>query len=219
MSAARASVAAGLLAALALGAGAIPAKAQTRDCVARVDHLDVVIAAGTVSADDASLRERLLGWPGRQWDRARGTPPACDSAVTIAFHGAILALDDAENMCLARDPADHGYILVPGTRNYRGRCARTACERVNMLRDDGFALAASIGGLVTGREIDSPTDGLAAVAQSTGAMLLTGQSGFLIEALGQGATALGSALSAPAVATAAAVTVVAVGGVVYVCHD
>jgi len=108
---------------------------------------------------------------------------------------------------------------VPGPRNFRGRCARTACARVNMLRDDSFALAARIGGLVTGRAIDSPRDGLAAVAQSSGAMLLTGRSGLMVEVLGQGAGALASALSAPAVATAAAVTVVAVGGAVYVCHD
>ncbi len=133
----------------------------------------MVIAAGTVHANGSTRRERLLGWPGRQLDRVRGMAPACDGAVTSTFLSAIAVLDDAAGQCLACDPVDEGYILVPGPRKFRGRCARTVGARVNMLRGDSFALAARIGALVTGREIVSPRDGLATVARTSGAMLLT----------------------------------------------
>jgi len=208
-----------LCAALLLCAAPAAAQAQARDCVARVNHQEVEISAGVIPTDsiDLTLRERLLGWPRRTTSRLTGNAPPCDSQTTIAFLAAILAIDQTEGLCLAWDEDDSGYLLVPGEQNYRGRCQKTVCDRVNMLRDDALGTAATVGQLVTqGLTTDT---GLRGLAHDSGAFLLSGRSGLMREALGQGAAALGGALSTPAVLTAAAVTVVAVGGAVYVCTE
>lgn len=207
-----------LAAALALAAGT--AAAQDRACVARVNHLDIAIAPGVILDDpDVTLRERMLGWPSGLWNRAWGQPVACDSATTIAYLAGILALDEVEGYCLAEAPGDEGWLLVPGERNFRGRCRVTACDRVNALAEDSAAVARAVTSLATGREVNTLGDGVAAVASASGAMMLTGQSTTVMSLLGQGATALGTALSAPAAAGAAVVTVMTVGGAVYVCAD
>lgn len=198
------------------------AVAQAETCVARVNHLEVVIDPETVVADAPAAaptrRERLRDWPARRWNRALGRPPACDSLTTISFLATYLELRETEGYCLAEDP-EAGYLLVPGARNYRGRCRVTACERVNMAREETLQAAGSIAGIVTGtgRAEDGPQSGLAGFAHSSGAMLLSGNATSLTSALGSAASSVVAALSAPAVATAAAVSVVAVGGAVYVC--
>ncbi|MCC7321010.1 MAG: hypothetical protein IT542_08540 [Rubellimicrobium sp.] len=212
---------AALLALLALlSLTAAPLAAQDRACVARVNHIDISIAPGAIlEAPDVTLRERLLSWPGGLWNRAWGRPVACDSDTTIAYLAGVLALDEVGNHCLAEAPGDEGWLLVPGERNFRGRCRRTVCERVNTAAADGAEVARIVTGLATGQEVDSAAGGVAALASSSGAMLLTGRSSLVMGLLGHGAEALITALSAPALAGAAAVTVMAVGGAVYVCAD
>lgn len=206
-----------VLAALALAA---PAAAQDRACVTRVNHLDIAIAPGAILDDpDVSLRERLLGWPSGLWNRAWGNPVACDSATTIAYLGGILALDEIDGYCLSEAPDDEGWLLVPGERNFRGRCRVTICDRVNNTAADGAAVARAVTSLATGQQVDDFDDGVRAVASTSGAMMLTGQSSLLMSLLGQGAGAVGAALATPAAAGAAAVTVMAVGGAVYVCRE
>lgn len=205
------------LAALTLAA---PAAAQDRACVTRVNHLDIAIAPGAILDDpDVTLRERLMGWPSGLWNRAWGNPVACDSATTIAYLGGILALDEIDGYCLSEAPDDEGWLLVPGARNFRGRCRVTICDRVNSTAADGAAVARAVTSLATGREVETLGDGVRAVASTSGAMLLTGQSSMLMSFLGEGASAVGAALATPAAAGAAAVTVMAVGGAVYVCRE
>ncbi len=210
-----------LFAALSLSAQTATAQqsdAQQETCVARVNHLDVVIAAGSLGNDAAasSRRERLQSWPGRQWNRARGRPPACDSLTAITFLAQYLEIEETDGYCLSNDE-EAGFLLVPGERNYRGRCRATACERVNMAMDETIETAGSIAGIVTGTQ--RPTSGIAGFAHSSGAMLLSGNAASVTAALGNVAAGVTTALSAPAVMTAAAVSVVAVGGAVYVCND
>ena len=204
---------------LAIAAGPLAAQPQT--CVARVNHQDLIIVEGAVVDGDLqpSLRERLLTWPGRSIDRLMGETPDCDSAVTMAFLAGMQALDQTDGYCLAEGDAGEGWILVPGDRNFRGRCRVTVCDRVNAARDGSLALAARITELATGQEVDDLGSGVRAVAHGSGAMLVTGQAPAIVQALGQGATAAGAALSSPTVAAAAAVSVVAIGGAVYVCSD
>lgn len=197
---------------------ASPAMAQDRPCVARVDHLDVVIAPGVVDAAPGAA-ERIARWPGALWDRAWGRPATCDSATTIAFLAAVEAVEDIDGLCLAEAADDGGWLLVPGERNWRGRCRRTVCDRINAAAADGAAIAGIVTSVATGRQVGSLGEGVTAVASTSGAMMLTGQAPALFTLLGEGATAAGAALSAPAVAGAAAVTVLAVGGAVYVCRD
>ena len=192
------------------------AMAQDTSCVTRVNGRDVVVEAGMIrdGQPSLSLRERMLNWPSQSWNGAWGTPAECDSETTIAFLGAVLAIDQIERYCLSYDAEIAGFLLVPGQRNYRGRCQKTVCDRVNVTADQttGFL------GAMT-RAILQQQRGLLGLTHSSGAMLLTGQSSLLLDAVGSAATSVGAALSTPAAMTAAAVTVMTVGGAVYVCRE
>lgn len=194
-----------------------PALAQDQTCLARVNGADLVVAAGAVLADPdgVTLRERLIGWPGQTWSRATGAPLPCDSETTIAFLGAVLAVDQIDRYCLSYDAATDGFLLAPGARNFRGRCQKTICDQVNIARDQttGF-----LGGMLQA-VLQPPQPGLLGLTHSSGAMLLTGQRNVLIDALGASATGVTAALSTPAAMTAAAVTVMTVGSAVYVCRE
>jgi hypothetical protein len=200
-----------------LGSG--QALAQSQNCIAHVNHQELIIVAGTVvdGNGETGLRERLFTWPSRTWDKAWGDAPDCDSGVTIAFLATMLSLEETEGYCLAEADDGTGFLLVPGGRNFRGRCQSTVCDTVDMVAEQSRAVAGTVTSLIAGQEIDSAADGVTALASGSGAMLVTGQTPALISALGQGAAALTAALSAPAAAAAAAVTVVTVGGAVYVC--
>jgi hypothetical protein len=195
------------------------ATAQSRNCIAHVNHQELIIVAGTVVDGNGTtgLRERLFNWPSRTWDSAWGQAPECDSGVTIAFLANMLSLAETEGYCLAEADDGTGFLLVPGERNFRGRCRSTVCDTVDMVADQSRAVAGTVTSILAGQKIDSPADGVTAIVSGSGAMLLTGQTPALVSALGQGAAALTAALSAPAAAAAAAVTVVTVGGAVYVC--
>ena len=195
------------------------ATAQSRNCIAHVNHQELIIVAGTVVDGNGTtgLRERLFTWPSRTWDSAWGQAPECDSGVTIAFLANMLSLAETEGYCLAEVDDGPDFLLVPGERNFRGRCRSTVCDAVDMVADQSLAVAGTVTSILAGQRIDSPAAGVTALASGSGAMLITGQTPALIAALGQGAAALTAALSAPTAAAAAAVTVVTVGGAVYVC--
>ena len=196
-----------------------PAAAEISRCLATVNGGEVVVDYDRESAAPVTRRERALGWPGRAWNRAWGSPPACDSGVLIAYLGQTLAADEIEGYCLAEDPDAATFLLVPGERNYRGRCRRTACERVNAAAGDAVAasgtVARTVADIATGRS-DSR---LSAVAHSSGAAILSGNAGPISTALSGIGPGVLAVLTAPATLAAAAVSVVTVGGVVYVCHD
>jgi hypothetical protein len=212
------------VAAFVLGAAAClaggAAAAQERACIARVDHRDVVIAPGAILSDPGvGLRERVAGWPRALWNRAWGRPAPCDSATTIAFLAGIEALPAIESYCLAEAAGDGGWLLVPGERDWRGRCRRTFCDRVNMTAADGAAVAIRMAEVITGRDYAGAADGIAGFASASGAQWLKGQAAALAGLIGQSATGLGAALASPGAAAAAAVTVIGAGSAVYLCRD
>lgn len=199
---------------------ALPAQAQGRgDCRALVNGAEMVISADALgNAPRATAGERLLGAPRRGLDRLRGQIPPCDSARLITFLAALEGLppQDAARYCLAQVSGGDGMLLIPGPRNYRGRCARTVCERVNMTAADAAVAARRLGQVMQGQEIA----GVERSRQSSGALLLSGN-GALLEPILMGiAEGLGSAIAGnPAVATAAAVTLLAGGGALYLCAN
>jgi hypothetical protein len=207
--------------AMLLTVAATAAAAQERNCVARVNQQNIIIVAGTVidGKPRVTWRERMLNWSSRQWNETWGKPVACDSATTIAFLAGMMSVEDTAGYCLVETADETGYLLVPGTANFRGMCRATACDRVNMLRDEAVGVAARLTEIVTGRQVETASDGIAAVAHGSGAMLLSGQTPIVVEALGQTAAGLGTALASPAAVAAAGVTVVAVGGAVYLCSN
>ena len=208
-----------LRAALFLILFAIPAAAETSRCLATVNGSEVVVDYEPASAAPVTRRERALGWPGRVWNRAWGTPPACDSGVLIAYLGQTLAADEIEGYCLAADAEAETFLLVPGERNYRGRCRRTACERVNAAAGDALAASGAVARTVTDIATGRSDSRLSAVAHSSGAAILSGNAGPISTALSGIAPSVVAVLTAPATLAAAAVSVVTIGGVVYVCHD
>ena len=194
---------------------AAPAAAET--CRATVN--DSVFLIDTEELDrppeDAGTAERVSRWPGALKDRILGNPPACDGPTLISYLGARIPEDEIDGYCLA-DRETGGFLLVPGERNFRGRCATTACEKVDMAKDGAVGLAQDMTGL--GKPEDEEEEEEKSVIEHvSGAVMLTGTAtavGSQLTALGSGAVAAVGALAA---AAAAAATVVVVGGAVYVC--
>ncbi|SPJ22879.1 hypothetical protein [Palleronia abyssalis] len=184
-------------------------------CRAEVNDTEILIDRDTVDADRPGLRESLRRWPTGGIDRLRGREPVCDSQTLIAFLASEVPEAQIDGYCLANDP-EAGFLLVPGARDYRGRCTATTCDLVNAARDGAGGVAGTAADLVIGRgEDQSRTD---AVIHASGAAILSGSAASILGTLGTGAsTAMTAALAAPAVAGAAAVSVVAIGGAVYLC--
>ncbi len=201
---------------LAILFAALAGAAQAQSCVARVNAQELILVPEAMGAPSAGIRERLLMWPSRSWDRAWGERVACDSGAIMHFLANTMQLDQTEGYCLAQDDAQ-GWLLVPGARNFRGRCTRTVCDRVNVVADGMEALGQVMMSLVAARPVTTDAEAVTAIAHGTGAVLVTGQAPAVASALGPSAAALGSALAIPAAAGAAAVTVVGVGGVIYLC--
>ncbi len=196
---------------------ALPVAAEDL-CRADINSTELLIdrdALGT-KPGTTTLRERATGWPARGLNRLRGRLPICDSGTLFSFLSNEAPAEDVAGYCLSPDPT-LGYVLVPGERDYRGRCARTTCERVAAVGNGAASVAGRATDLATGRRADqSRAD---AVVHSSGAAILTGSATSVLAALGSGASsAMTMALAAPAVAGAAAVSVVAVGGAVYLCR-
>ena len=202
-----------------LALAASPAAAETRRCLATVNGSEVSIDYDPALTEPVSRRERLLGWPGRTWDRAWGAPPACDSALTILYLAQSLPGEEIDGYCLARDGETDSFLLVPGERGFRGRCTKTTCERVNDVREDAVTASAKVARTVADVATGRTDSRIGAVAHSSGAAILSGNAGPVSAALsGIGPTVV-AVLTAPATLAAAAVSVVTIGGVVYVCHN
>jgi hypothetical protein len=164
-----------------------------------------------------SRRERLLSWPGQTWDGLRGRDPECDSATVITYLSQTIPADDIDGYCLT-EAGGYGLLLIPGPRNFRGRCSTSTCELVNATTDAALGTAKTI----TSRAADAALgdgDRTTAILHASGAAIVSGQASAIAATLGQVGTAVGTALAAPGVLAATAVSVVAVGGVVYVCRD
>ncbi|WP_422000033.1 hypothetical protein [Roseovarius mucosus] len=93
------------------------------------------------------------------------------------------------------------------------------CERVNNSKDAALALAGTFGGAVVGTNTATGVAGVSAVSHSSGALILTGNAGYIAGTLGTVGSSLVALLTAPATLAAAGVTLVVVGGAVYVCAD
>lgn len=192
---------------------ATPAAADI--CQATVEGIALQIDTDTLAVSHAptTRRERLLNFPARSFDYLTGEQRHCDSAEVFAL---LTGIEDVSDMCLQLADAETGFLLIPGARNFRGRCASHAvCERVNGTKD---ALVAATGAVI-GAALGTGDSTLSKVTHSSGAVLLSGSGAQISSALGSAATSAAGVVSAPVALTAAAVTAVAVGGVVYVCAE
>jgi len=197
-----------------------PAAAQAQDiCAAVVNGEQLRFDRATFLQDKpgATRRERLLAWPGETWDGLRGRDPLCDSRTLIRYLSQTIPAHEIDGYCLS-EPGDFGFLLIPGERSFRGRCTRSTCERVNATADTAVGAARTIATAAADTYFGE-SDRTTAILHASGAAILSGQASALAATLGQVGTAVGTALAAPGVLAATAVSVVAVGGAVYVCRD
>lgn len=162
-------------------------------------------------AENSSFREIILGPEGGD----------CPSYVVLAY-----AAPDATNaqhklFCLSYDKTTEQYLgFEEGVQNAYGLCKqpkRSFCERVSASTTAAASIAGFGSGVVGSAVGSANVAGVSVVAHSSGAYILTGTSGYIAGTLGTiGASAL-AVLTAPATIAGAAVSVVALGGAVYVC--
>jgi hypothetical protein len=168
--------------------------------------------------ENITLRERTFGGP-------EGIE--CPGYVTLA---AILrglnpdiSYAEMQPFCLRYDPGLATYTGVGvGKRSARLLCraeGKGLCHYVNGTRDTALAVAGLGTKVMTGMNTAASAAGVSAVADASGAVILSGPASYLSGAFASlGASAL-SVITAPATLTATAVTVVVVGGAVYACSD
>jgi hypothetical protein len=208
---------AGCLAAALTVFGTDAAFADT--CNVRINAMDITVDPDQFSDDSATAtrRERALAWPTRKLSRLRGNTPACPSNVTLTFLAQMEGLPDTTGYCLAEGDAASGWLLVPGARNFRGRCSVSTCERVNGTAADLQGLTATVTQFAYGERTSGDTT---SVAHSSGAVLMSASRATLQRTLEAGAsTALAAAMSTPTALAATALTVTAVGGGVWLCSE
>ncbi|EKE45172.1 hypothetical protein OCGS_0867 [Oceaniovalibus guishaninsula JLT2003] len=189
-------------------------------CRAEVNSTVLTIDRDALPLEPArpGLTERLTAWPSGSLNRLIGRPPACDSETLIAFLSQEVAADQIAVYCLLPDEK-LGFILVPGERTYRGRCATTTCDKVNAAKDGALSVAGTAADIATRRDVEGGETRTTAILHASGAAILSGSAASVATSLGTTAANVTAALAAPAVAGAAAVSVVAVGGAVWLCRD
>ncbi len=134
-----------------------------------------------------------------------------------------LADADRAAFCLLRAQTDDGTPTVAGfsegARDDTLTCktASRFCERVNASRDAALDIAGLAADADTRDTAVATIDGARSLTERAGATILTGTGGAVASTLGSiGASAL-AAVTAPVAIAAGVVSVVAVGGAVYVC--
>ncbi|ULB08856.1 hypothetical protein ORIO_02780 [Cereibacter azotoformans] len=184
------------------------ALAKPEACLTSLEGFPTALAYDTGDEEvraNRSIRERWLGGYGRI---------TCPGYVTL--RAMTPGLNDRERsvFCLQFDREANTYTgFAEGKRDAYLHCAKPSgafCEKVNASAETAGKVAGAAG---------TALNGVRAVENSAGAVVLSGTTGSVSAALSNlGATALAT-VTAPAALTAAAVTVVAVGGAVYVCSE
>jgi len=158
----------------------------------------------------AGARDRVLS----KWRRV------CPGYVVLRYMTPTLTGKQREPFCLNFDEGLGAYSpLSLGERDGYWQCSKPGqiCNSINSAKDEAVAVAGTVAALVGVTNSAAAATGVTAVAHSSGAYILSGTSGYVAGTLGGPvATTLGLIGGAP-VATAAAVSVVAVGGAVWLC--
>lgn len=163
-------------------------------------------------AEHTSFREILRG--------ARGQGD-CPSYVMLASLTPDMTGAQRKLFCLNYDKNAKAYLgFQMGEANAYGVCktpTKAFCARVNDTKAAALAITGFTTGTIGGTVGATTATGTTVVAHSSGAAILTGSGGYVAGTLGTIGTTVIGILTAPATIAAAAVSVVAVGGAVYVC--
>ncbi len=188
---------------LLAGALCLPAtlRAEMAECRANLNGVEVTIPYDREAEVWSSFREKRL-------TRAK----TCPGKVVIAHMVPGLTEAELSPFCAVYDETTNQYRTVAeGERDAYGRCAQPsrACRIVNATKREVLEIG-TLG-------FDVATAGVNAATNRAGALILTGNASAVAGALSEVSTAVTAAVSAPGVLAGAAVSVVVVGGAVYVC--
>ncbi|WP_265499298.1 hypothetical protein [Paracoccus beibuensis] len=178
-------------------------------CTARINDRDVVMGYDKTEArlSDTYSRRELLA---TRWGRHD-----CPSYVVLRSLTPELTDEERLPFCLRVDGSNEsviGYDL--GKRDAWGRCragAGSVCTRVNQ--------TTAAAGALTSAAARRSIQGLQALPDGSGAVILSGTGGYISGALASLGGAAAAVAASPMLLTGAAVSVVAVGGTLYACHD
>jgi hypothetical protein len=192
-----------------------PAHAATEACLTSIDGVKIPLSYERKDAAlkaNRSARERLFGGYGEI---------TCPSFVTLRQMTPGLTDDQRQSFCLLFDEDRDTYRgFMVGARDAWLGCRSPAagfCRHVNATRDTALAVTGALAQAVTAPAPDD-TAGSSVLDAASGALIASGAGSYITSTLGAAASSALATLTAPATLTAAAVTVGAVGGAVYVCN-
>lgn len=164
--------------------------------------------------DNYSLREMFFGG---------SSNISCPAYVSLRLLTPDLNDDQRGVFCISYDETrDTISGFSEGERDAYLICKEPSvpiCDRVNDSKEAALAIVGLGAGATAGASTATAAAGLSVVPHSSGAVILTGSSGYIAGTLGTVATSALSILTAPATVAGATITLVAVGGAVYVCSE
>ena len=188
---------------------------EDKTCTARING-DLIEVDYSLYYDEylenTTFREILFA----NWDGS------CPSYVVLATLTPDLTASERQDFCMEYNKEEGYYTNFSlGKRDAYGECETKGkfCQLVNATKEEAIAIVGLGSGAVAGTTVATSAAGVTAVAHSSGAVILTGTSGYIAGTLGTMAASVVSALTAPLVVAGAVVSVVAVGGAVYICAD
>lgn len=203
-----------LILSLCLILAPLTAKAEVKACLTSIDGAENAVMYDTRDAsiqENRSTRERLFGNYGKI---------TCPGFVTLREMTPGLTDEERTPFCLTYDKDRKTYTGFDlGERDAWLGCKAPSgrfCRSVNATTETAGQVAASIGRAATG---GGDGGGESFLDTRSGALIASGAGSYVSSVLGGAASSAIAALSAPATITAAAVSVVAVGGAVFVCGN
>ena len=192
---------------LTLFAFATPSLAAPTFCETRINDRDLTMA---YDPDEPSLRDN---YSRREIFFTRWGRDTCPSFIVLRSLTPDLTDEERRPFCLQYDKETNsimGYDL--GARDAYGRCekpSKTACQRVNQTKNAAIAMS--------GAAARGAVQGLQALPDGSGAVILSGSKPFIASTLSSIGGAAATVAASPALAAGATVSVIAVGGAVYAC--
>jgi len=162
--------------------------------------------------DNTTFREILFS----NWD------DSCPSYIVLKHMTPKLNPVQRETFCAEYENDKQGYAGISlGERDAYGKCKKPGqiCKVVNASKDEALAIVGIGAGAAGGASLATSVVGVTAVTHSSGAVILTGSAGYLAGTLGTAAATVVATLTAPATLIGAAVSIVTVGGAVYICKQ
>lgn len=186
---------------------------QTESCTAKVKGKNITLKFAPTSdeyLENTTFREILFA----------GYDGSCPGFIALRHMTPKLRPAERETFCAVYDKQEKNYLgFAQGARDAYGKCKKPGklCTAVNASKEEALALVGLGAGATVGASAVTTAAGITAVTHSSGAVILTGSAGYLAGTLGTISAAVVAALTAPAAIIGATVSVVAVGGAVYLC--